>query len=940
MKDGKQRARPDGTIVPSGRGTYAKQACSHCRKRKSKCDGRTPVCGPCEKAGRASECTWGKETAKKARTQQHFESLENYIRALEAKIKDLQADLEYCRRNHGGPAPSGSSDAGAGSSDPSGRAETATTRSTGSDGNDDSGSSNNESDIDHLITPTRHLVLSDNDLEYHGPTSVWRLAPQRGSPSVSSDAKASASPEPSPASVPGTTYFDWSRHLPPEVPLTRAEHDRLLEILFKFFSSWGLRIVPELFLRDMHRALTAPPNLPPPKSAHYSPMLHNAVLALATAYTDDPLIKDMRYRQLYARKAKSYIESECQRPTIPLITALGVLAAFHSAAGEQSLGYLYFGMAGRMSQALGLNIDCSPWVKSGLITHEDMLDRNWAYWATFSQDVLWSLYVGRECCVLPPRKDRQIPLPWVGSEIDQAPWYWAPCKMPPQPSHVVRTFEKTCELMLIARKIMDFVNSLGPGSKREGALQIVSEMDIQLNNWKDSLSPEVDLTAASRPNALPHRLMLHLTYWWLLLLLHRPFYRRSKSNSSGPDIDHVKLCNRAGDNIMLLLGIWNDKYSVRYLPITLMQVIFCAGTSFILSAVQATSGPRLGRVALTSALAQAEQCIRYLLICGKSFDCANHVASILSTVLHEQLKPRLLLRTLEPRDLLPPKPMPEQSQDQQQQTHGQSLHDYGQYNGGAPGANMQPDTEILNLDTTITNLDTLRDQCRYSMSATASSSSSAGSEWHTPDSFSMAPTSPVGAGTSAASAGSRTQPLGTVGGGGPGMSTGPGGYGIGPSAGLNGMGEDVEMDFGLTGMDLGIMGGQPLSNRPYMAFGIPELPAPILGNGGSAAGGGGGGGGGDAGYPDLDAPPAPWQQQQQQSQQQQSQQQQQVQQQQQQQQQQSRRNIQVPAVGALGQSMPLDFSPEELAVMDQILRQQFNGHQGMDYRVAGPSRYG
>ncbi|KAI8989905.1 hypothetical protein BD414DRAFT_460220 [Trametes punicea] len=928
MKDGKQRARPDGTIVPSGRGTYAKQACSHCRKRKSKCDGRTPVCGPCEKAGRASECTWGKETAKKARTQQHFESLENYIRALEAKIKDLQADLEYCRRNHGGPARSGSSETAGSSADPAAHAETSTTRS-GSDGNDDSGSSNNESDIDHLITPTRHLVLQDTDLEYHGPTSVWRLAPPRGSPSVSSDAKASASPEPAPSTVPVSTYFDWSRHLPPEVPLTRAEHDRLLEILFKFFSSWGLRIVPELFLRDMHRALTAPPNAPPRKSAHYSPMLHNAVLALATAYTDDPLIKDMRYRMMYARKAKSYIEAECQRPTIPLITALGVLAAFHSAAGDQSLGYLYFGMAGRMSQALGLNIDCSPWVKSGLITHEDMLDRNWAYWATFSQDVLWSLYVGRECCVLPPRKDRQIPLPWVGSEIDQSPWYWAPCKMPPQPSHVVRTFEKTCELMLIARRIMDFVNSLGPGSRREGALQIVSEMDIQLNNWKDSLSPEVDLTAASRPNALPHRIMLHLTYWWLLLLLHRPFYRRSKSSSSsGPDIDHVKLCNRAGDNIMLLLGIWNEKYSLRYLPITLMQVIFCAGTSFILSAVQATSGPRLGRVALTSALAQAEQCIRYLLICGKSFDCANHVASILSTVLQEQLKPRLLMRTLEPRDLLPPNPIPEQSQGQQGQNQGQGQvpNDHSQYSGATPGANMQPDTEILNLDTTITNLDLLRDQCRYtaSMSTTASSSSS-GSDWPAPDSF-LPPASPTGM-----SAPGPRQSLGNVGNGMV-MGGGAAGYGMGPPA-LSGMSEDVEMDFGLTGMDLGFMGGQPLSNRPYMAFGIPELLVPMSMANGQGGGGGGGSvsGPGDAGFSDLDAPPAPFMQQQQQQQQPlrppQGQ-------------GQSQGPTQVPTVGALGQSMPLDFSPEELAVMDQILRQQFHGHQGMDYRVPGPSRYG
>ncbi|KAI0757973.1 hypothetical protein C8Q74DRAFT_290617 [Fomes fomentarius] len=157
MKDGKQRVKPD-TGAPSGRGTYAKQACSHCRKRKSKCDGRAPVCGPCEKAGRAAECTWGKETAKKARTQQHFESLENYIRALEAKVKDLQADLEHCRQNHGGPSPAASSDAGLHASTSllprreSSEPEIPT---------DDEGhtTTTSDSDIEHLISPTRHLLV-------------------------------------------------------------------------------------------------------------------------------------------------------------------------------------------------------------------------------------------------------------------------------------------------------------------------------------------------------------------------------------------------------------------------------------------------------------------------------------------------------------------------------------------------------------------------------------------------------------------------------------------------------------------------------------------------------------------------------------------------------------------------------------------------------------
>ncbi|TBU44341.1 hypothetical protein BD309DRAFT_1080110 [Dichomitus squalens] len=884
MKDAKQRAKSD-TVVPSGRGTYAKQACSHCRKRKSKCDGRAPVCGPCEKAGRASECTWGKETAKKARTQQHFESLENYIRALEAKVKDLQADLEYCRKQHGGPpnahSPSDSLEVAAASIVPR---QDSSEPEVSSD-NEGGGSTSGESGIENLISPTRHLVLQDTDLEYHGPTSVWRLGAQRASPAAS-DAKKSTSPEP-PNSSTSSTYFDWSRYLPPEVPLSRQEHDRLLEILCKFNMCWGLRIIPELFLRDMHRALSVPPTPQPPRSAHYSPMLHNAALALACSYSDDPVLKDIRSRRLFATRAKKYIEGECQKPTIALVTALGTLALFHSVCGEQSLGYLYFGMAGRMSQSLGLKIDCSPWVKQGLITQEDMLDRNWSYWTIFNQDILWSLYVGRECCVTPHPKDAQFPVPFVGSEVDTAPWYWAPSKLPPQPSNVVKCFEATCDLMVIARRIFDFVwvslwisgvfpqtinvllsNGLGPGSKRESTLQTVSELDIQLNNWKDSLPPDVDLTAASRPSALPHRLMLHLAYWWLLLLLHRPFYRRAKSGSTGPDIDHVKLRNRASDNIMLLLGIWNEKYSLRYVPITLMQVAYCAGTAFVLSAVQATSGPRLGRVALSSALTQAEQCIRYLLISGQSFECANHVASILSNLLHDQLRPRLLMRTLEPKDLVTSGP----GQDRE---HGEHPP-YSPSSEGGLTAVTAEGADCFSLATTISSLDALRNQCRNTAAAHSYSP-----DWNPQEGFPLPglvqPQPP-----SASSSGA-----------------------VGTNAGYNNgqfqldfsqlsrIPEDVEMEWGGigVGMDLGIMGGQPLSNRPYMAFDIPELSAAVRV-------------GPDATFADVDAPPFDPQMLRQSAP--------------------STAPARTPqsAATALAQGMQLDFNQDELAVMDQLMHQQ------------------
>ena len=37
------------------------------------------------------------------------------------------------------------------------------------------------------------------------------------------------------------------------------------------------------------------------------------------------------------------------------------------------------------SFSVGLNVDCSEWVKLGIIDEADKLDRNWANWTTFSQ---------------------------------------------------------------------------------------------------------------------------------------------------------------------------------------------------------------------------------------------------------------------------------------------------------------------------------------------------------------------------------------------------------------------------------------------------------------------------------------------------------------------------------------------------------------------------
>jgi hypothetical protein len=75
-------------------------------------------------------------------------------------------------------------------------------------------------------------------------------------------------------------------------------------------------------------------------------MLHNALLAVATAFSDDPAIKDPATRQLFADKAKSFLENECELPKLSVITALSILANYYSSTNHPTLGVRHKVIAG------------------------------------------------------------------------------------------------------------------------------------------------------------------------------------------------------------------------------------------------------------------------------------------------------------------------------------------------------------------------------------------------------------------------------------------------------------------------------------------------------------------------------------------------------------------------------------------------------------------
>ncbi|KAG8799407.1 hypothetical protein FRC17_007144, partial [Serendipita sp. 399] len=482
--------------------------------------------------------------------------------------------------------------------------------------------------------------------------------------------------------------YDWKQVLPQDVELSRVEHDTVLDIFFKVFSSWCYRTVPDLFLRDMRRYLEVIHNAshehsetvdgipiaPKPKTVHYTPMLHNAILSIALAYSDDPILSRRSIRAKFVEQAKSTLEIECSRPSLACVHALAYIASFYSGEGEQTLGFLFFGMSIRMSQALGLSLDCSSWVRSGHITSLDEVDRVWTYWVTYSLDKCWAFYVGRdhglpnpllrlsqplsttspdsqtgaqfqELLAPPPAGVRsptpnptiEIHYPGIDERADNIPWEWrtpgtwnsgnaqSRKALPTTPANTSSAFYQTTKLMVLATRVMNTIWKL----PRNAGSESIATLALDVDSWLEDLPDSMRITRPKTSQALPHVLMINMAHQWIQIILHRPFYRLTR-NKGDPSI---KRCDSGCEKILQYLAAWRRLYGLRYVPITVVQMAFVAGTTCLLKAIQSVNMPEKRR----GALDDVREIVRALNEMARTWKAARQSAEALKVLLHEQV---------------------------------------------------------------------------------------------------------------------------------------------------------------------------------------------------------------------------------------------------------------------------------------------------------------
>ncbi|KAJ1306255.1 hypothetical protein OPQ81_010959 [Rhizoctonia solani] len=366
-------------------------ACDSCRRRKRKCDGRTPVCSLCEKG--SIECVYD------ATLDQRRPAQKNYVAALEARVALLEDILR---------------DAGA--SDVAGPSSTNVTQAEETD--------------QGLLRPPNNAPLAPQ-LAFTQPGVS--LNPDTEPTFVPTDdattdaLKLMAQPRVEQENItveeldlgmdgyePGASlelehqflaqFWDWQRmHLPYVAPVP-------------FLSAYAV------FSEAAHpgEPIPAPPPPPPPNPfagptaigvprardvqltsdlvQFISPLLLDSMFAIAALFHGNAEVSDKFYE-----RARQRLFEEVAKPRLATVQAVSLMSTWELGHARAPATWTLNGVAVALCIRLGMNIDATPLVRSGAMSKRLFETRNFVFWTTYNFDRF-----GATCMGLHPLMDRRI----------------------------------------------------------------------------------------------------------------------------------------------------------------------------------------------------------------------------------------------------------------------------------------------------------------------------------------------------------------------------------------------------------------------------------------------------------------------------------------------------------------------------------------------------
>lgn len=425
--------------------------------------------------------------------------------------------------------------------------------------------------IDRVVSREGGLESRSLDhVSYFGPTSIYHLSnASHQTPSV--ERKRFQTPEPVP-------------DIPPECD-TSNEPEPVITHLLDLFCAWQaphLQIFHRpLFVADKRLYDTDQVRR---RYDFFSPAMLWAIMALASMISEDrgsrlqSMIVGGSPGSKYFEKAKTLFEKELSHPSITTVQTALLMGSRYGAVSESSLGWTYSGIAIRMAIELGLHINCDAAVAAGQLSGDMAAVRKLVFWGCYVQDKLWSAYTGRPSFL--NDWDITVHKPLSPVALD------APS---PQPDAVLAGVHQNIVLLTVeCSTILRELYSQKHGGRPNDLKIAANGIHLSLLRWHRTLPEALHWPNKDETPASPHVILVHMQFYFTLLLLHRPFidFHTAVSSINQPGEEPqspIAICTLAATNITKLARDYSLFYNLKQIPSPAVHFVFVATTIHLIN---------------------------------------------------------------------------------------------------------------------------------------------------------------------------------------------------------------------------------------------------------------------------------------------------------------------------------------------------------------------
>ncbi|KAA8910686.1 fungal-specific transcription factor domain-containing protein [Sphaerosporella brunnea] len=537
--------------TPSIKRRCISSACVPCRKRKSKCDGAMPACSTCTAVYRM-ECVYDHEgdRRRKSTTEKDRKGTD--------MLDKIVARIRTAPENEVGTIVDQLRTIGTiDTSNPIGPMKHEKRKSTDEEREQITVKDMGKLQMDDC-GDVRHFGHSSNLESIHSWPRRVALGPQT------------------------TTGGLWTNVTTDNELITE-----LLDLYFIWHHPVHVLFSKSCFLSDLKRQ----------RRKYCSPLLVNAILALAAHYSDRTEVRSdpddpSTTGNLFFAECRQLLLAEEGHSSLTIAQALALMALREAGCGRDTTSWMYFGRALHVALDLGLHLPAKL-EASTQFSPTEMEVRKITFWGLFVVDKLWSMHFGR----IPqlPSSVVGIPKPSVIQQLEAEPWI-SPDRTS-RSGHIMEIAIQYAELSEVLGHALAALHS----PKQQFDVAKLHDFYSKLRGWRRRIPKYMD----PQEDAVPAVFVLHMFYQSILLLIFRPF-RQLAINSFSETPRQISV-NAAIELCTVFSYYHNAGYDSRPLGL-LPHALLSAAHVFLQEQIHSTTTDEL-YLPITSHL---EQCIVHL----------------------------------------------------------------------------------------------------------------------------------------------------------------------------------------------------------------------------------------------------------------------------------------------------------------------------------------